>query len=333
MSNFYNTDLKNGNLPTAGNGWVYASEQYKIYHITPSVKPDTRDKWDRVGHSIMNSVNPDYVCIRSYTGEISMVVGATRWDLDSLKQTLDRECFQSVAGDVTYTVEDSTGIWGDGTIDAEYSSISTPKVDENFTYWQNSTVLDNDDDVYYLSTIRTQATRTNNTEDDWIGDSDQQLITAAGEATNFNLGNYFDGTGRHQEFPLDLSITNGSYLRLYHIDLDEVEQDDWNLVTGAAEESGVYDGTGRNLYDYGDYMSLILGTVNPLMYCFGRDHSDESVDNRLYFFTENDKLGAGSGFALSELLNLIGGDLEQDGTVGENDAGMVVVAPYFIKKT
>lgn len=330
MANLYNTIVKRGELPTAGAGWVYNSEQYRIYHITPSVKPDSRAKWDRVGHSIMRSVNPDYISIRSFTGEIGMVVGSTRWDAASLKQVLDRECFQAATGDVTYTVEDSTGIWGDGSIAEEYAGISTPRVDENYTYWRdNSTMLQNDGAAFYLESIRTTATRNSETEADWIDDFDRELIKAASLATNFNLGNYFDGTGRYAEFPLDLAITNGSNLRLYHFDIDEIDSSDFSELTGEALVEGDYEGTGRNIYDYGDYMDQFLGTINPLAYCFSRDHADDNVDNRLYMFAENDKFGAGSGFALSELIFGIGGDLGS----GTNDAGIIVVAPYFIKKT
>ena len=331
MANLYSS-LKTGSLPSAGTGWVYASDQYRIYHITPSVKPDSRAKWDRVGHSIMRSVNPDYISIRSYTGEIGMVVGSTRWDPVSLKEVMERECFQASAGDVTYTVEEGTGIWGDGSIDEEYFGITTPRVDENFTYWRNdTTMLANDGANYFLNDIRTTATRPSETEENWIDAEygEKSLIEAASLATNYNLGNFFDGTGRYNEFPLDLAITNGSNLRLYHFDMDEIDPGDWNRSTGEALEGGDYEGTGRNLYNYGDYMDQFLGTVNPLMYCFSQDHEDDETDNRLYLFAENDKFGAGSGFALSEFISGIGGDL---GT-GINDAGMVVVSPYFIDKT
>ena len=66
-----------------------------------------------------------------------------------------------------------------------------------------------------------------------------------------------------------------------------------------------------------------------MMYCFSRDHDDDNVDNRLYVFAENDKFGAGASFAFSELISGIGGDLGS----GVNDAGLVVVPPYFIDKT
>jgi len=330
MADLYNTDVKRGRLPSAGTGWVYNSTQYRIYHITPSVKPDSRAKWDRVGHSIMQSINPDYISIRSFTGEIGMVVGSNRWDAQSLKETMERECFQASAGDVTYTVEDSTGIWGDGTIAEEWDSITTPLVDVNFSYWRDSDLLYVNGTDYFLASIRTQATRTGETEDDWADTvEDKALIAAASLATNYNLGNFFDGTGRYNEFPLDLAITNGGNLRLYQFDIDEIDSSDWNEATGEASEGGDYEGTGRNLYDYGDYMDQFLGTINPLMYCFSQDHEDDDVDNRLYMFAENDKFGAGTGFAFSELIFGIGGDL---GT-GTNDAGMVVVAPYFIDKT
>ena len=330
MANLYGTDVKDGRLPTAGAGWVYNSEQYRIYHITPSVKPDSRAKWDRVGHSIMRSINPDYISIRSFTGEIGMVVASTRWDATSLKAVMERECFQATAGDVTYTVEDGTGIWGDGTIAEEQFGITSPRVDENYTYWRNSSsTLDNDGADYFLDCIRTTATRPGETEADWIDSTEAELIAAASLATNFNLGNYFDGTDRYAEFPLDLAITNGGNLRLYHFDVDEIDPADFNELTGEALEGGDYEGTGRNIYDYGDFMDKFLGTINPMMYCFSRDHDDDNVDNRLYVFAENDKFGAGASFAFSELISGIGGDLGS----GVNDAGLVVVPPYFIDKT
>mgnify|MGYP003666406584 CR=1 FL=1 len=65
MANLYSslTDTQ----PSPGAQWVYASDQYAIYEIVPSAVPNTRAKWDRVGHAIMNSINPDYVMIRCYT--------------------------------------------------------------------------------------------------------------------------------------------------------------------------------------------------------------------------------------------------------------------------
>jgi hypothetical protein len=341
MSNLYSA-LKPTDVQNPSQGWVYASAQYKIFTVVPSVAPDSRDKFDRVGHTMMISINPDWVCQRSLDGEILMVVGSTRWDAASIKQTMERECFQATAGDVTYTVAESTGYWDGNNNNITYTGDSTELiVNENFTYWRDTDLLNDAGGTYYLTRTRTQANTPADTnipgDDDYWKSSDEAiLIEAAARATNWNLGNYFDGTGRYNEFPLDLAITNGSNLRLYHFDLDEVDSGDWDRVTGAAEEDGEYEGSGLNLYDYGYYFDSVIRQLNPLCYVLSRDHDDvggDSTDNRLIAFIENDKFGADSEFAHAQFIGGIGGDLDQNDITPETDAGQVVVPIMFRQVT
>jgi hypothetical protein len=335
MSNLYNS-LRPDDVANPSQGWVYASAQYKIFTVVPSEAPDSRDKFDRVGHTMMISINPDWVCQRSLDGEILMVVGSTRWDAASIKQKMERECFQATAGDVTYTVAESTGYWGGGnyTITLGGSAVRLI-VNENFTYWRNTNLLQEDSGTYYLETTRTNANTPADTnipgDDDYWKSSDEAiLIEAAARATNWNLGNY--QSGNYNEFPLDLAITNGSNLRLYHFDLDEVDSGDWDRVTGEAETGGTYEGSGLNLYDYGYYFDSVIRQLNPLCYVLSRAHDDATesgVSNRLAAFIENDKFGADSEFAHAQFIGGIGGDLEQDGNTPETDAGQVVVPIMF----
>ena len=340
MSDLYN-ELKPTDVPNPSQGWVYASAQYKIFTVVPSVVPDSRDKFDRVGHTMMISINPDWVCQRSLDGEILMVVGSTRWDAASIKQTMERECFQATAGDVTYTVAESTGYWGSGdnnTITLGGSSVRLI-VNENFTYWRDTDLLEEDSGTYYLETTRTNANTPADTnipgDDDYWRSSDEAiLIEASARATNWNLGNY--QSGNYNEFPLDLAITNGSNLRLYHFDLDEIASGDWNLVTGEPKAGEIYEDSGLNLYDYGFYFDTVIRQLNPLCYVLSRDHDDvsgDSTNNRLFAFIENDKFAADSEFAHAQFIGGIGGDLDQNDITPETDAGQVVVPIMFRQVT
>ena len=345
MANLYSSLTQSASQPNPSEQWVYASDQYKIYEITPSAVPDTRAKWDRVGHTIMNSINPDYVMIRSFDGIILMVVGNSRWDAASLKQTMDRECFQATAGDVTYTVESSTGYFAgrdDGATDLTLDgNDDNPLIDQNFSHWRNfPDVMQVDGGVAIMNYNRTQSTNPGAIEatwDDEVGERD--LINEAAKATNYNLGNYFDGTGRYNEFPLDLAITNGGNLRMYQIDIDEIDVGDGtgsttSITTGTTGQPGRQT---DNIYDRNGFFSVFIGACNPLMYTFsryndiadGNDGSDRN--NRLVFFLEQDKFAPGGEFGMSSQIAGAGGDLENDGNAFDNDVGMIVAPVRFTR--
>ena len=346
MADLYSSLTESASQPNPSEQWVYASDQYAIYEITPSAVPDTRAKWDRVGHTMMMSINPDYVMMRSNDGVILMVVGNSRWDAASLKQTMDRECFQATAADVTYTVTTSTGYFAgrDDGADGITLGGNTDQliVDENFSHWRNFSDVIQDDGgpgPWYLARGRTQATlpaAAPATWDDEQGERD--LIAEANNAIGYNLGNYFDGTGRYNEFPLDLAITNGGNLRMYHMDVDEIDNgdgvggNDTSVTSGATTQTGA---PTSSIYDRDGYLSLLVASINPLIYTWQRYHDVADGDNgvlytnRLVWFQEQDKYGAGSGYALATNHSLAGGDLEGDGTSGENDSGMIVVPVAF----
>lgn len=321
--------------PSPGAQWVYASDQYAIYEITPSAVPNTRAKWDRVGHTIMNSINPDYVMIRSKDGVILMVVGNTRWDPASLKQTMDIECFQATAADVTYTVAAGTGYFGpraDNATGITYLGNSKKlMVDENFSHWRNfPDVIDNVGADFYMFRTRTSANAAN-TQDNWAdtGLGERDLVAEASKATNYNLGNYF--TGRYNEFPLDLPITNGSNLRLYHLDLNEITTGDGTgnttiLTTGATSQTGAKT---SNIFDRDGYFSQMIAAINPLMYTFMRSHDTGNQHNRLVYFQEQDKFSPGGEFSLQRSVNGFGGDFDGDGDAFEPRAGLMVVPIAF----
>jgi hypothetical protein len=346
MANLYDSLTQSASQPNPSEQWVYASDQYAIYEITPSAVPDTRAKWDRVGHTIMNSINPDYVMMRSADGVILMVVGNSRWDAASLKQTMDRECFQAAAADVTYTVTAGTGYFAGRRNDANDGitiggNTQTLTLNPTFTHWRNFADVFVDDGgpgPWYMEISRTQATLPGGTEATWNDETgEKDLIAEADKAIGYNLGNYF--TGRYNEFPLDLAITNGSNLRMYHMDVDEIDNGDGtgsttSVTSGVTTQPGATTG---NIYDRDGYMSVLLGSINPLMYTWQRYHDIADGDdgsshtNRLVWFQEQDKYGAGSGYALATNHNWAGGDLENDGNT-DNDAGMIV-APIAFTQT
>ena len=338
MANLYSSLTDSGSQPSPGAQWVYASDQYAIYEIEPTVVPNTRAKWDRVGHTIMNSINPDYVMIRSNDGVILMVVGNTRWDAASLKQTMNRECFQAEGGDVAYAVNAGTGYFGDRVDDAtDLTYLGNSKkliVDENFSHWRNfPDVIDNVGADFYMFRTRTTAS-SGDFEDNWdTTRGERDIRTEASKATNYNLGNYL--TGRYNEFPLDLPITSGSNLRLYHLDLNEITVGDGtdnntNLVTGATAQTGA---ATANIYDRNGYFSQVIGAINPLMYTFMRSHDDiTNVQNRLIFFAEADSFTAGSAHGLLRLVQGAGGDFNGNADALELQAGMIVVPVAFIAK-
>jgi hypothetical protein len=336
MANLYSslTDTQ----PSPGAQWVYASDQYAIYEIVPSAVPNTRAKWDRVGHTIMNSINPDYVMIRSKDGVILMVVGNTRWDAASLKQTMNRECFQVEAGDVTYGVYTGTGYFGDrvdNATDLTYLGNSRKLiVDENFSHWRNfPDVIDNVGADFYMFRTRTTAS-SGDFEDNWdTTRGERDLGTEASKATNYNLGDI--ATGRYNEFPLDLPITNGSNLRMYHMKISEILKGDGtdnttNLVTGATSQAGAET---SNIYDRNGYFSQVIGAINPLMYTFMRSHDDIThAQNRLIFFAEADSFTPGGELGLLRLVQGAGGDFDGDADALELQAGMIVVPIAFTAK-
>jgi len=266
-----------------------------------------------------------------------MVVGNTRWDAASLKQTMDRECFQATAGDVTYTVEASTGYYSgrdDGATDLTLDGFSdNPLIDENFSHWRNfPDVMQVDGgSTYYMNYNRTQSTNPGASAATWDDETgERDLISEAAKATNYNLGNYF--AGRYNEFPLDLAITNGGNLRMYHIDMDEIDVGDGtgsttSITTGATGQTGAQT---NNIYDRNGFLSVFIGACNPMMYTFSRqfdiaDGDDGSNrDNRLVFFLEQDKFAPGGEFGMSSQIAGAGGDLEGDGSAFDNDVGMIV---------
>ena len=335
MANLYSSLTDSGSQPSPGAQWVYASDQYAIYEIEPTVVPNTRAKWDRVGHTIMNSINPDYVMIRSNDGVILMVVGNTRWDAASLKQTMNRECFQAEDGDVSYAVNAGTGYFGDRVDDAtDLTYLGNSKkliVDENFSHWRNfPDVIDNVGADFFMFRTRTSANAAN-TEDNWsnTGLGERDLVAEASKTTNYNLGNY--STGRYNEFPLDLPITSGSNLRLYHLDLNEITVGDGtdnntNLVTGATSQTGAKT---SNIYDRDGYFSQMVGHINPLMYTFMRSHDTGAAHNRLVYFAETDSYTPGGEYGLQRSVNGFGGDFDGDGDAFEPRAGLMVVPIAF----
>ena len=132
-----------GNRRSPFNGWVYESN-YKMFLCDPDSVPDSRAKFDSVGHRMMNAINPNWVVVRSYTGQVMMLVDGNRWDSASIKQTMDEQVYQVTAEDTVWTVTESDGAWYDN-----YDNVSHGDengnviIDTTLSYWRTANTYNN----------------------------------------------------------------------------------------------------------------------------------------------------------------------------------------------
>jgi len=277
------------------NGWVYESE-YRWYHVMPSATPDSRAKFDRVGHKVWQLIAPAGMAMRSYNGSMELLVEDNRWDADSLKQELERSCFQAAVGDVTYTVTAATAPW-DGGDYYEGGSQGQMGVDSALSYWREavfgyaegeaapqSAQQIADFGAVDASPLYTDgdAPVTDYLQDHYVGvntpgidvdiydfernkdGGDVVKLNFMESNMNPNLGNY--DSGRYNEFPLDFWISS-SNIRIWEVDVDAYADDEAAMDTAADTGwSHTLDG----------YFGRFLGDVNPLCWTMKRKARPDS---------------------------------------------------------
>ena len=272
------------------NGWVYESE-YRWYHVMPSATPDSRAKFDRVGHKVMQQIAPAGMAMRSYNGSMELFVEDNRWTADSLKQELELSCFQAAAGDVTYTVTAATAPW-DGGDYYDGGAQGNMGVDSALTYWredvfgyaesenapQTAQQIDDFGAGIDASPLYTDGTApvTDYLQDHFVGVNtpgidvdiyDFERNKDGGDVVKLsfiesnidpNLGNY--DSGRYNEFPLDFWISS-SNIKIWEVDVDAYADDEASMDTAADTGwSQTLDG----------YFGRFLGDVNPLCWTMKR---------------------------------------------------------------
>ena len=280
------------------NGWVYESN-YKMFVCDPDSTPDSRAKFDSVGHRMMNAVNPNWVVLRSHTGQIMMLVDGNRWDSASIKQTMDEQVYQATAEDTVWTVTESTGAWTYNALDGVTHGTDGgfPVIDINYSYWRSaivgSVVYDANTEDELNETITFDITNANpNTFEGGLNGTELATWNAwkSWPHNEWNLGNYFDGTGRYNEFPLDVpvSFTN---VRMFEVIVDAMNDwinDTYSIVTGEEDDMDEADG---QLWRAGSPLASVLSALNPICWTFQlKGTENDAVDqktNSIVFMTDN----------------------------------------------
>jgi len=280
-------------------GWVYESN-YKMFVCDPDSVPDSRAKFDSVGHRMINAINPNWVVYRSQTGQIMMLVDGNRWDAASIKQTMDEQVHQATAEDTVWTVTESTGAWTYNALGGAThgTDIGYPIIDINYSYWRSaivgSVVYDAGTEDELTETITFDITNSNPNTFTGGLNGDELAIWNAWQSfphNNWNLGNYFDGTGRYNEFPLDVPVSFNN-VRMFEVIVDAM--DGWitdNYGTDANEENDMDGASDSQLWRAGSPLASVLSAINPICWTFRlRGDEDDAVDQKtasLVFMTDN----------------------------------------------
>ena len=287
------------------NGWVYESN-YKMFVCDPDGTPDSRAKFDSVGHRMMNAINPNWVVYRSHTGQIMMLVDGNRWDAASIKQTMDEQVYQATAEDTVWTVTESTGAWTYNSFDGVTHGTDSgyPVIDINYSYWRSgivgSVVYEANAEDELEETIQLDITNANpNTFLNGLNSNELAIWNAwqSFPHNNWNLGNYFDGTDRYNEFPLDVPMSFNN-MRMFEVIVDAMN--DWitaNYGTDANEENDMDEidnldpDLNSQLWRAGSPLASVLSAINPICWTFRlKGTEDDAVDQKsanIVFMTDN----------------------------------------------
>jgi len=287
-----------GNSRSPFDGWVYESN-YKMFVCDPDSVPDSRAKFDSVGHRMMKAVNPNWVVFRSHTGQIMMLVDSNRWDSASIKQTMDEQVYQATLEDTVWTVTESTGAWKYNALDGvtHGSDGGYPVIDINYSYWRSgivgSVVYDAATENELEETITFDITNANpNTFTSGLNGNELAIWNAwkSWPHNNWNLGNYFDGTGRYKEFPLDVPVSFNN-VRMFEVIVDAMDDwinDTYSIVTGEEDDMDEADG---QLWRAGSPLASVLGALNPICWTFRlKGDEDPVIDQKsrnIVFMTDN----------------------------------------------
>ena len=288
-----------GNSRSPFDGWVYESN-YKMFVCDPDSVPDSRAKFDSVGHRMMNAINPNWVVFRSHTGQIMMLIDGNRWNAASIKQTMDEQVYQATAEDTVWTVTESTGAWTYNSFDGVTHGTDSgyPVIDINYSYWRSGIV----GSVVYEANAEDELEETiifditNAYPNTFTGslNANELAIWNAWNSwphNEWNLGNYFDGTDRYNEFPLDVpvSFTN---VRMFEIRVDAMNN--WitdNYGTDASEENDMDGASDSQLWRAGSPLASVLSAINPICWTFRlKGNQATAVDQKsanIVFMTDN----------------------------------------------
>lgn len=263
-------------------GWVYESN-YKMFVCDPDSVPDSRDKFNNVGHRTVNGINPNWIIVRSWTGNIMMLVDGNRWDAASIKSVMDEQVYQAAAGDTVWTVQESTGLWEpkdeDGTYTTTGDESNKLRVNETLTYWRSAITGTADivqldtptaDEYYVDHDIQFDITNANpNTFTSGLASVESTTWNAwsAFPHNEWNLGN-IDDDRTTVEFPLDVPISWNN-VRMFAFRADAMNN--WitdNYGTDANEENDMDEAANSQLWRAGSPLSSVLSVVNPICWTF-----------------------------------------------------------------
>ena len=279
-------------------GWVYESN-YRMFLCDPDSVPDSRAKFDSVGHRMMNAVNPNWTVFRSNTGQVMMLVDGNRWDAASIKQTMDEQVYQATAEDTVWTVTESTGAWTHNTLGGATHGTDSgfPIIDTTYSYWRSSVV---GSVVYEANTEdelreNIQFDITNSHPNTFLNglNGEELAIWNAWQSfphNEWNLGNIDDDRAT-LEFPLDVPMSFNN-VRMFEVRVDAMN--DWitaNYGTDTSEENDMDEASDSQLWRAGSPLASVLSALNPICWTFRLKGNEATAVNQktdnIVFMTDN----------------------------------------------
>ena len=279
-------------------GWVYETN-YKMFVCDPDSVPDSRDKFNSVGHRTVNALNPNWIVVRSHTGQVMILVDGNRWDATSIKVQMDEQVYQAAAGDTAWTITESTGMWTHNTIDGTTHGTDGgyPVINATYSYWRagivGSVVYEENTEDELEENIQFDITNAHpNTLTSGLN-SWEQTVWDAWQALPHNewrLGNIDDDRDTI-EFPLDIPVSWNN-VRMFELRADAMNN--WitdNYGTDSNEEHDMDTAADSQLWRAGSPLSSVLNALNPICWTFRlkgtqADTVDQKTDS-IVFMTDN----------------------------------------------
>jgi hypothetical protein len=264
------SELQAGN--PLGN-WVFTSN-YKLFKIKPGGYFTTQARANTFGYSVMDALQPNWACFPSKRYGVNyayVLVDGNRWDAASMKRVLDEQAYFASQGDTSFTVEEATGCWNDGS-DILWDETQYYKFyDQTYSYFDSNSEF-HDSGTGDSSVMRLdEAVWENTTTSDYAHIREWKQLIAAGQ--NWNGGNWRDGTGREANFPYDLPLTN-SNIALIGFDHDTVNQ-------------SVISDTSNAYYDINSNFERLLAEAQPLAYSWVyEDQNGVGTEETLAMFVD-----------------------------------------------